>query len=42
MDSTSVAYTGKAITDQELYFSHARSFNDPFDCLPYISLKATK
>lgn len=35
-------YTGRIITDQELYFSHARSFNDPFDCLPAISLKATK
>lgn len=35
-------YTGRIITDQELYFSHARAFNDPFDCLPVISLKATK
>ena len=42
MNSDSMPYTGKIITDQELYFAHARSFNDPFDCLPTISLVATK
>lgn len=41
MSNDARTYTGKIITDQELYFAHARSFNDPFDCLPAISLKAT-
>jgi len=35
-------YTGRMITHQELYFSHARSFNDPFDCMPVITLNSTK
>jgi hypothetical protein len=35
-------YTGRSITHQELYFSNASAFNDPFDCLPVISLDATK
>ena len=42
MSDDSKEYTGRAITHQELYFSHARSFNDPFDCLPLILLEATK
>ena len=35
-------FTGRAITHQELFFSNARAFNDPFDCLPVVSTNATK
>ena len=42
MSKDSQEYTGRAITHQELYFANARSFNDPFDCLPVLSMKATK
>lgn len=37
-----VKFTERSITHQELYFSHAKSFNDPFDCLPGVSLNASK
>lgn len=42
MSEESKEFTGRAITHQELYFSNARSFNDPFDCLPVVSTDATK
>ncbi|MUJ22597.1 DUF2971 domain-containing protein [Aliivibrio fischeri] len=41
MAKDSIRYTERAITEQELYFSNARAFNDPFDCLPVISTEAT-
>lgn len=35
-------YTGRAIIERELKFTHARKFNDPFDCLPILTLECTK
>jgi len=42
MSEDSKKYTARAISHQELYFSNARAFNDPFDCLPILSTQATK